>query len=96
MSQQFATSRQLRAQLIAQLGVSEANADWIWFNGDFSDAVRYIENWPLTVVQAPPQSEADFSQGIPVRFKATERGQASIWNPRVVQRHNYQSEASGV
>lgn len=95
MSEQFATSRQLRKQLISQLGVSESNADWIWFNGDFREALRYSQNWPLTVVQAPPNSTPEFSQDIVAQFKASERGQWAWWNPRVVQRHNYRNEASG-
>jgi hypothetical protein len=97
LAQTFVSSRQLRAQLISQLGLtaSDERADDVWFNGDFSEAIRYSENWPLTVVQAPPQSEAEFSQDIPVRFKVFERGNAAIWNPRVVQRHNYRQESSG-
>jgi len=95
MAQQFATSRQLRKQLIEQLSVSEADADHVWFNGDFGEAVKYSENWPLQVVQAPPMSEAEFSRDIIARFKAFERGQAAIWNPRMVQRHNYLSCSSG-
>jgi hypothetical protein len=81
--------------MISQLGLADADVDWVWFNGDFSEAVRYMENWPLTVVQAPPQNEAEFLQDIVARFKATEKGIASIWNPRVIQRHNYQSAVSG-
>ena len=33
-----------------------------------------MENWPITVVQAPVNSEAEFIQDIVVRFKASERG----------------------
>ena len=33
-----------------------------------------MENWPITVTQSPPNSEADFSQDIVVRYKASERG----------------------
>jgi len=34
------------------------------------------------VTQSPPGSEADFTQDIVVRFKASERGAAAVINPR--------------
>ena len=37
-------------------------------------AFAYMENWPITVVQAPANSEAEFNQDIVARFKASERG----------------------
>ena len=41
-----------------------------------------MENWPITVVQAPANSEAQFNQDIVVRFKASERGTPAIMEPR--------------
>lgn len=64
----------------------EANADakkW-WFLGDFRKAFAYMENWPITVTQAPLGSEADFANDIVLRFKASERGAAAVINPRYV------------
>jgi hypothetical protein len=55
-----------------------------WFIGDFAKAFAYMENWPITVTQSPPNSEAEFSQDIVVRFKASERGAAAVINPRYV------------
>jgi len=63
-------------------GVSAANAKKWWFIGDFRKAFAYMENWPITVTQSPPNSEAEFNQDIVVRFKASERGAAVVINPR--------------
>jgi hypothetical protein len=43
-----------------------------------------MENWPITVVQAPQNDEADFTQDIVLRFKVSERGAAAVINPRYV------------
>ncbi|NQU23628.1 MAG: hypothetical protein HQ567_20285, partial [Candidatus Nealsonbacteria bacterium] len=51
---------------------------------DFRKAFAYMENWPITVTQSPLGSEAEFSQDVVVRFKASERGAAAVINPRFV------------
>lgn len=38
----------------------------------------------ITVIQSPPSSEAEFSQDIVLRYKASERGAAAVINPRYV------------
>jgi hypothetical protein len=81
---QFVTSRQLKAQLVAQLGLTAAQADLVWFYGDIAEAFRYVVNWPITVTQSISNSEAEFSQDIVMRFKASERGAAAVINPRYV------------
>ena len=87
---QFVTSRQLKAQLVAQIsGVTAAEADDVWFYGDPMEAFAWVENWPISVVQAPVNSEAEFSQDIILRWKASHRGRCAIKNPRVWQRHNF-------
>jgi hypothetical protein len=63
-------------------GVATVDAKKWWFIGDFSKAFAYMENWPITVTQSPPGSDADFSSDIVVRFKASERGAAAVINPR--------------
>lgn len=73
------SSRLLKARLAA---ASEATTTW--FAGDFRRAFAYMENWPITVTQAPHNSEADFSQDILLRFKASERGAAAVIEPRAV------------
>ncbi|MEI8374816.1 MAG: hypothetical protein WCJ35_18485 [Planctomycetota bacterium] len=82
----MATSRQLQAQLVAQLGTDVATSQGYWFYGD-PTAFAYMENWPITVVQAPTNSEAEFTQDIVVRFKASERGTPAVIEPRKWQRH---------
>lgn len=65
-------------------GEVAADAKKWWFIGDFRKAFAYMENWPITVTQSPPNSEADFNQDIVLRFKASERGAAAVINPRYV------------
>ncbi len=65
-------------------GVAAADARKYWFIGDFRKAFAYMENWPITVTQAPVNSEADFNNDILLRFKASERGAAAVLNPRYV------------
>jgi hypothetical protein len=91
----FMVSRLLRNEMVNQLGITGAQADLTWFYGDISAAFRWVQNWPITVVQAPVNSEAEFLQDIVVRWKASKRGRCAIKEPRVWQRHNFQSQASG-
>ena len=65
-------------------GEAAADAKKWWFLGDFRKAFAYMENWPITVTQSSPGSDADFNQDIVVRFKASERGAAAVINPRYV------------
>ena len=90
----FAVSQQLQAQLKAGFGLDAATSNGYWWYGNFQKAFAYMENWPITVVQAPVNSEADFSQDIPFRFKASERGVAAVLDPRFVQRHRLLSTSS--
>ncbi len=76
-------SRLAYRRLIAS-GVAAADAKKYWFVGDFRRAFAYMENWPITVTQAPLGSEADFNNDIVLRFKASERGAAAVLNPRFV------------
>jgi hypothetical protein len=43
-----------------------------------------MENWPITVTRSPVHGEAEFSQDIVVRYKASERGAAAVINPRYI------------
>ena len=65
-------------------GVTATNAAGHWYLGNFHKAFAYMENWPMTVTQSPLGSEADFTQDIVVRFKASERGTPAVINPRYV------------
>ena len=76
-------SRLAYRQVLASGVLSDEAKKW-WFIGDFSKAFAYMENWPITVTQAPLNSEADFTNDIVLRFKASERGAAAVLNPRYV------------
>ena len=77
------SSRLAYHRLIAA-GVDEADAADVWFIGNFKKAFAYMENWPITVTQSAAGSEADFTQDIVVRYKASERGTPAVINPRYV------------
>jgi hypothetical protein len=53
-----------------------------WLLADMSRFVAYMENWPLTTVQAPTNSELEFTNDIVFRFKGSERGAAAVLEPR--------------
>lgn len=55
-----------------------------WFIGDFKKAFAYMENWPITVVQAPSNAEDDFKRDVVAQYKASERGTAAVLDPRYV------------
>jgi hypothetical protein len=76
-------SRLAYRRIIAS-GVASADAKKWWFLGDFRRAFAYMENWPITVTQAPLGSEAEFASDVVLRFKASERGAAAVLNPRFV------------
>ncbi len=78
-----AESRLAYRRIIASGEAAAAAKKW-WFLGDFRKAFAYMENWPITVTQAPRGSEAEFSQDIVLRFKASERGAAAVIDPRYV------------
>ena len=78
-------SRLAYRRLIAS-GISPAEARRYWVLGDFRRALAYMENWPITVTQSPRNSEAEFSQDVVVRYKASERGAAAVLNPRYLVR----------
>lgn len=64
--------------------ITGANAANWWIMGEFQKAFGYAENWPITVVQAPNNSEPEFKQDIVLRWKASERGIPFVRNPRYV------------
>jgi hypothetical protein len=79
-------SRLLLRRIVAS-GIDEAAARGWWFLGDFRRAFAYMENWPITVTQAPAGSEAEFTHDIVVRYKASERGTPAVLDPRYVIRN---------
>jgi len=91
-----AYSRQLYRRLVAAdgLALDSDTAQGVWFYGDFRKAFGYMENWPITVVQSPLNSEAEFNQDIVLRYKASERGVAAVLEPRAIQRHRAAAASS--
>lgn len=65
------------AQLAARMAT-----DTNWFLGDLTKAFAYMENWPITVVQAPSNSEEEFTRDVVMRWKASERGTPATLDPR--------------
>lgn len=73
------SSPQLKARQTALSGLGTT-----WYAGDFSKALAYMENWPVTVSQAAQNSTAEFERDIVAQYKASERG-AVVWtDPRYV------------
>jgi hypothetical protein len=64
------------------LGIDTPTLDYVWLYGDFKRAFTYRENWPMTVVQEPPNAAAEFEQDIVFRWKVTERGHPTVMQPR--------------
>lgn len=71
------------AQLAARMAT-----DSDWLIGDLAAAFKYMENWPITVVEAPANSEAEFTLDVVYRVKASERGAASTWEPRAMVKNS--------
>ncbi|MFN0051074.1 MAG: hypothetical protein ACKV0T_02725 [Planctomycetales bacterium] len=69
------------ALLAARLAV-----DTHWFIGDLTRAFAYMENWPLAVVQAPNNSEVEFTHDVVMRWKASERGACATLEPRYMHK----------
>jgi hypothetical protein len=66
--------------------ISPEQANGLWFAGDFQKAFAYMENWPLTCIQAP-REDPDANpkdQDILLRLKASERGVPAVFNPECV------------
>ncbi len=89
LSGQYRVERSQLAYLRIQseLGVASSDARQYWFLGRFERAFAYMENWPVTVSQAPAGSEAEFTRDVVLRFKASERGAAAVLDPRYVVRN---------
>lgn len=58
--------------------------DTDWFLGAPSQAFAYMENWPITVTQAPAGNALEFSNDIVYQFKASERGAYATLEPRLM------------
>ena len=65
---------------------SEANTTW--FLGNPSRSFLYMENWPLTIMQAPQNDVRELEQDIVLRVRASERGVAAVQEPRAMVESN--------
>jgi hypothetical protein len=70
--------------LTSRLLASRAGTDTDWWLGDPSKYARYMENWPITVTQAPAGNADDFNRDIVAKYKCSERGQYAVVEPRVM------------
>ena len=70
--------------LQSQLSFSAANSKGVWIIGDFKRAFWYMQNWGLTVVQAPQNNPDEFKKDVIAAWRGSERGVAAVGNPRHV------------
>jgi hypothetical protein len=68
----------------SQLIADRLGTDTSWFYGDIARMLRYMQNWPLEVIQAPAMSEDEFKRDIVVQYRVSERGAFSTWEPRAM------------
>ncbi len=67
----------------SQLLAARMSTDTDWFLGDIGRQLRYMENFPLQVEQAPVGSGSMWERDIAMSWKASERGAAVVVEPRV-------------
>lgn len=70
--------RVVSSRLLAQ----KMATDTTFYMGRLSEAVVYMENWPITVEMAGGDSAKAFSRDIVAQYKASERGAAFVKEPR--------------
>ncbi len=85
----IASNEWLRDRLLAAIdaevaGWTALDADVVWFLGTPSAAFVWKEIWPLTVVEEPPGSVAEFENDVVMRFKASYKGVAGVREPRLM------------
>jgi hypothetical protein len=80
-------SQLMRNEIVSKLSVASANADQYWLMGDFSKAFGYMENYPIRYAQERENGSVAFTHDIVARFKVSERGVATVMDPRYVVRN---------
>lgn len=70
--------------LTSRLLAARMATDTSWFLGNPKMACVYMQNFPLTVEQAKPGSDVEFTNDIVMQFKASERGAYYVKNPRLM------------
>ncbi len=75
-------------QLLIASGLSAGVTDGRWYIGDFKKAFGWFQNWDITVVTAPQNSEPEFTRDIQLRYKASYKGGPVVLEPRAVVQVN--------
>lgn len=71
-------------RLVSSLLLADRMAtDTTWYLGDIARMLRYMENFPLQVEQAPPNTGDMWERDIAMSWKAGERGAAFVKEPRL-------------
>jgi hypothetical protein len=70
--------------LTSNLLATRSTDDQHWWLGAPARYARYMENWPITVTQAPAGNSDDFNRDIVAKYKCSERGQYAVIEPRVM------------
>jgi hypothetical protein len=70
--------------LTSNLLATRTTDDQHWWLGAPEKYARYMENWPITVTQAPAGNSDDFNRDIVAKYKCSERGQYAVIEPRVM------------
>ena len=79
------SDKQLYQQAIGPAGFTPQQANDFWFMIDSKNRpLLYMQAWPLTLVEAPPQNPAEFERDIVLRVKASERGVVAWQDPRMI------------
>lgn len=83
LSNEWLTMRLFEGAVVA---ADRAAALLYWFIGRPRDAFVWKQIWPLTVVEAPDNNEAQFTADVMVRFKVSYKGVAGVREPRYMIR----------
>jgi len=78
--------RIVTSALLAARVAADSQAATTWYIGDPKRAFAYMQNWPVTVTQAPPNSNDEFHRDIVQQYKASERGATATVEPRAMVR----------
>lgn len=68
--------------LTSRLLAARLGTDTSWFLGNPKKAFVYMQNWGITVAQAPTNSHLEFQNDIVMQFKASERGAYFVRRPQ--------------
>jgi|GEM_PF-496452 hypothetical protein len=63
------------------LNLSQTDATNLWFHFEYGRPFRYMQNWPLNVMQAPSTNYDMIDRGLVASYFANERGMPSVWSP---------------